>query len=94
MKFTKDELLRLERLARIKIKDEEKAQKQLGDIFSWIEKLNEAYKDADDASIIIDSEHKHLERKEQAPLQDQHELILSNAPKRAHRFFVVPKVKD
>jgi len=94
MQLTKEDVLRLGKLSRVKLENVDQMTDQLHQIFDWIEKLNQAYEQVSDISLVVDTKNKHLERKEENPSEDQHERMLTNAPKRAHRFFVVPKVKD
>lgn len=94
MSVTKEDVLRCGKLARIKINDVEKVSAQLSGIFNWIDKLNEAYKKVTDTTLVENIEFRHLERPDQTPSNDQRNLVLQNAPHRAHDFFVVPKVKE
>lgn len=94
MSITKEEVLRLGKLARIKITDTEKTTLQLSGIFDWIDQLNMAYSKVANTEIIENMEHRHLERPDENPTSDQRNLILQNAPHRMHDFFVVPKVKE
>jgi aspartyl-tRNA(Asn)/glutamyl-tRNA(Gln) amidotransferase subunit C len=83
------------RLARI-AEPEEKLEglaKELSGILSWIEQLNEV--DTDGVEPMASAVHMP------APMRDDvvteggdPEVVLSNAPKRAGNFFVVPKVVE
>jgi aspartyl-tRNA(Asn)/glutamyl-tRNA(Gln) amidotransferase subunit C len=83
------------RLARI-AEPEEKLEglaKELSGILNWIEQLNEV--DTDGVEPMASAVHMP------APMRDDvvteggdPEVVLSNAPKRAGNFFVVPKVVE
>jgi aspartyl-tRNA(Asn)/glutamyl-tRNA(Gln) amidotransferase subunit C len=83
------------RLARIAQPEEtlEKLAGELNGIMSWIEQLNEV--DTDGVEPMASAVHMP------APMRDDvvteggdPEVVLSNAPKRAGNFYVVPKVVE
>jgi len=83
------------RLARIAQPEEtlEQLASELSGIMTWIEQLNEV--DTDGVEPMASAVHMP------APMRDDvvteggdPELVLSNAPKRAGAFFVVPKVVE
>jgi aspartyl-tRNA(Asn)/glutamyl-tRNA(Gln) amidotransferase subunit C len=83
------------RLARIAEPEEklEGLDKELSGILNWIEQLNEV--DTDGVEPMASAVHMP------APMRDDvvteggdPEVVLSNAPKRAGNFFVVPKVVE
>ncbi len=95
MSLDKDTVARIARLARLKVPDEELAPLagELSGIFAWIEQLNEVDTDGVEPMTCV----VHVA----APMRDDvvteggnPEMVLSNAPKRAGNFFVVPKVVE
>ncbi len=83
------------RLARI-AEPEEKLEglaKELSGILSWIEQLNEV--DTDGVEPMASAVHMPAPMREDLVTEGgDPEVVLSNAPKRAGHFFVVPKVVE
>ena len=83
------------RLARI-AEPEEKLEglaKELSGILSWIEQLNEV--DTDGVEPMASAVHMPAPMREDVVTEGgDPEVVLSNAPKRAGNFFVVPKVVE
>jgi len=83
------------RLARIAQPEEtlEKLAGELNGIMSWIEQLNEV--DTDGVEPMASAVHMPAPMREDVVTEGgDPELVLSNAPKRAGAFFVVPKVVE
>jgi aspartyl-tRNA(Asn)/glutamyl-tRNA(Gln) amidotransferase subunit C len=83
------------RLARI-AEPEEKLEglaKELSGILNWIEQLNEV--DTDGVEPMASAVHMPAPMREDVVTEGgDPEVVLSNAPKRAGNFFVVPKVVE
>jgi aspartyl-tRNA(Asn)/glutamyl-tRNA(Gln) amidotransferase subunit C len=83
------------RLARIAQPEEtlEKLAGELNGIMSWIEQLNEV--DTDGVEPMASAVHMPAPMREDVVTEGgDPEVVLSNAPKRAGAFFVVPKVVE
>jgi aspartyl-tRNA(Asn)/glutamyl-tRNA(Gln) amidotransferase subunit C len=83
------------RLARIAEPDDriEQLAKELNGIMSWIEQLNEV--DTDGVEPMTSAVHVPLPMRDDVVTDGgDAERVLSNAPKRAGNFFVVPKVLE
>ena len=96
MTITIDEIKRLTKLASIKVNDAQlsQLQQELTGIFGWISKLEQACEKLEKIDLSDNLENLHIEREDENVLSDKHDLILANAPKKAHNFFVVPKVVE
>lgn len=83
------------RLARIAEPEEklEPLARELSAILSWIEQLGEV--DTDGVEPMTSAVHTPLPMREDVVTEGgDPEVVLSNAPKRAGNFFVVPKVVE
>ncbi len=95
MAVDKDTVLRIARLARIRISEEEGAalSGELSNILDWVEQLNEV--DTDDVppmtSVVA---MRPALRKDAVTDGDRQDEIVKNAPEPAHGFFLVPKVVE
>ena len=81
------------RLAKIAQPEEtlETLAKELSGIMTWIEQLNEV--DTDGVEPMASAVHMPAPMREDVATEGgDPEVVLSNAPKRAGNFFVVPKV--
>ena len=93
MKITKDDVIKVAELARIEFSEEEleKFTEQLGNILSYIGKLNELdTKDVEPTSHVLDLATPLREDKVVEWLTQ--EDALGNAPQEEDGFFVVPQV--
>ena len=93
MKIDKNTTLKIAKLTRLKIKDNEIAEfsEQLSSILDWVEQLNEV--NTDNIEPLSNVSIAEL------PLRDDEEIkknktkdILSNAPEKLENYFIVPKV--
>ena len=83
------------RLARIAEPEERLASlaQELNGIITWIEQLNEV--DTDGVEPMTSAVHAKLPMRDDVVTEGgDPEVVLSNAPKRAGAFFVVPKVVE
>ena len=83
------------RLARIAEPEDrlEPLAKELSGILSWIEQLNEV--DTDGVEPMTSAVHMPAPMRDDVATEGGNpEVVLSNAPKRAGNFFVVPKVVE
>ena len=83
------------RLARIAEPEErlEQLAKELNGIMSWIEQLSEV--DTDGVEPMTSAVHTPLPMRDDVVTEGgDPDMVLSNAPKRAGDFFVVPKVVE
>lgn len=82
------------KLCKIKIDETEleAMDTKLNGIMDWIDKLSEV--SLEDAPNHAVSPYLVLEREDNHPTPDQHTKILSNAPRKNHDYFVVPKVVE
>ena len=95
MKIDKNTTLKIAKLSRIKIKDDEiqELSSQLSSILDWVEQLNEVdTKNIEPLSNVSKAELPL--RKDIEESSDNSEKILSNAPEKLENFFAVPKVVD
>jgi len=86
---------RIATLARIHVDDSELAglAAELNGILGWIEQLNEV--DVEGVEPMTSAEAARLPMREDVVTEGgDPEVVLSNAPKRAGNFFVVPKVVE
>ena len=95
MKIDKNTTLKIAKLSRIKIKDDEiqELSSQLSSILDWVEQLNEVdTKNIEPLSNVSKAELPL--RKDIEESSDNSEKILSNAPDKLENFFAVPKVVE
>ncbi|HKZ71694.1 MAG TPA: Asp-tRNA(Asn)/Glu-tRNA(Gln) amidotransferase subunit GatC [Nitrospirota bacterium] len=93
MKITKKEVEHVAKLARLALKDEEAEQltRQLSDILTYVEKLNELdTKDVEPTSHILPV--RNVLRDDEVRGSIDRGKALVNAPDRTEEFFRVPKV--
>ena len=95
MKIDKKTTLKIAKLTRIKLKDNEikELSEQLSSILDWVEQLNEVNTDNVEPLNNISKSQLPL-RKDQENSKDNSQDILSNAPEKLENYFVVPKVVD
>ena len=95
MALSKETIVRVAKLARLELSDEEMDEMsvQLSDILTWIEQLQEVDVDGlEPMTSVVQMELKV--REDVVTERDQAEAIVSNAPERRETYFVVPKVID
>ena len=95
MKIDKNTTLKIAKLSRIKIKDDEiqELSSQLSSILDWVEQLNEVdTKNIEPLSNVSKAELPL--RKDIEDSSDNSKKILSNAPDKLENFFAVPKVVE
>ena len=93
MKITKKEVEHVAKLARLALKDEEAEQltRQLSDILTYVEKLNELdTKDVEPTSHILPV--RNVLRDDEVRGSIDRGKALVNAPDRTEEFFKVPRV--
>ena len=95
MKINRDQLDKIAHLSRLEYdeKDAEKILKDMNEIVTWVEKLQEV--DTTDVEPLTSMSHEVnvlREGKVEPPLS--HDIALSQAPKRNDHYFRVPKVLD
>ena len=95
MKIDKKTTLKIAKLSRIKIEDEEvdELSAQLSSIVDWVEKLNEVNTDNVEPLSNVSMAKLPL-RKDVEDLNDKSEEVLSNAPDKLENYFAVPKVVE
>lgn len=93
MKIDKQTLDKLAQLSRLEIKqeDEPKMLKDLSNIVTFVEKLNEVNTDGVEPLTTMSQEVNAL-REDEPGGQLTHEEVLKNAPAKDKDFFRVPKV--
>ena len=93
MKINKNTTLKIAKLTRLKIKDNEIAElsAQLSSILDWVEQLNEVNTDNIEPLSNVSKVELPL-RKDEKIDEDNSNEILSNAPEKLENYFVVPKV--
>lgn len=95
MSVDKDTVRKVARLARIAVPEErlEPLAKELNGILAWIEQLNEV--DTDGVEPMTSAVHVPMPMRDDVVTEGgDPEVVLSNSPKRAGNFFVVPKVVE
>ncbi len=95
MSFTKDDVAKVAKLARIAVTEEEKERfsGELGTILEWVEQLSEVETgDALDVASVV--EHTLPMREDVVSDGNYPERVLANAPAKEYDCFVVPKVID
>ena len=95
MQIDKDLILKLERLARLKLSETERQQIQgdLNNILGMVGKLEELDLSNVEPLVYI-SEEVNVLRADEIKNQVRTEAALSNAPDRTEEYFKVPKVID
>ena len=95
MKVDKETLDKIAHLARLEFdaKDSEKMIKDLGNIISFVEKLNEVNTDGVEPLTTMSHEVNALREDEVKPHLD-HDIALKSAPKKDADYFRVPKVLE
>ena len=95
MKIDKNTTLKIAKLSRIKIDESEidELSSQLSSIVDWVEQLNEVNTDNVEPLSNVSMAKLPL-RKDIENLKDNSEEVLSNAPDKLEKYFVVPKVVE
>ncbi|SVD67503.1 uncharacterized protein METZ01_LOCUS420357 [marine metagenome] len=95
MKIDKNTTLKIAKLSRIKIDESEidELSSQLSSIVDWVEQLNEVNTDTVEPLSNVSMAKLPL-RKDIENLKDNSEEVLSNAPDKLEKYFVVPKVVE
>ena len=95
MKIDRETLLKIAHLSRLEISEleEEKLEKEITSIISFVEKLNEVNTDGVEPLTTMSYELNALREDEVNPHLSQ-EDALKNAPKKDHDYFRVPKVLE
>ena len=95
MKIDKNTTLKIAKLSRIKIAESEidELSSQLSSIVDWVEQLNEV--ETDNVKPLSNVSMAKLPlRKDIENTKDNSEEVLSNAPDKLEKYFVVPKVVE
>ena len=95
MKIDKNTTLKIAKLCRIKISEQETEEfsTQLSSILDWVEQLNEV--DTDNVEPLNNVSMSKLPlRKDTEKSKDISKDVLSNAPEKIENYFVVPKVVE
>ena len=95
MQVDKETLDKIAHLARLEFdeKDSEKMIRDLGNIISFVEKLNEVNTDGVEPLTTMSYEVNSLREDEVKPHLD-HDIALQSAPKKDSVYFRVPKVLE
>ena len=95
MKIDKNTTLKIAKLSRIKIDESEvdELSSQLSSIVDWVEQLNEVNTDNIKPLSNVSMAKLPL-RKDIEDTKDNSEEVLSNAPDKLEKYFVVPKVVE
>ena len=95
MKIDKNTTLKIAKLSRIKIKDDEidELSTQLSSIVSWVEQLNEVNTDNIEPLSNVSMTKLPL-RKDIENIKDNSKEVLLNAPDKLENYFAVPKVVE
>tara|TARA_B100002003_G_C14120065_1_gene538694 strand:- start:346 stop:633 length:288 start_codon:yes stop_codon:yes gene_type:complete len=93
MKIDKKTTLKIAKLTRVKIEDDEISElsSQLSSILDWVEQLNEVNTDNIEPLSNVSISELPL-RKDKETNENKSDDILSNAPEKLENYFVVPKV--
>lgn len=93
MKVTKETLEKIAHLSRLEVesKDEEKLLKDLSEILTWVEKLNEVDTDGVEPLTHMSKEINQL-REDSANNGLSRKNALKLSPRNNDKFFIVPKV--
>ena len=95
MKIDKNTILKIAKLTRVKINNNEVAElsNQLSSILDWVEILNEVNTDNIEPLSNVNMSKLYL-RKDEKSKEDKSDEVLSNAPEKLENYFVVPKVVE
>ena len=95
MKIDKNTILKIAKLSRINVKDNEipELSSQLSSILNWVEQLNEVNTENVEPLNNVSMSKLPL-RKDKENNKDKSIDILSNAPEKLENYFVVPKVVE
>tara|TARA_B100001964_G_C13961399_1_gene477846 strand:- start:412 stop:699 length:288 start_codon:yes stop_codon:yes gene_type:complete len=95
MKIDKNTILKIAKLTRVKINNNEIAElsNQLSSILDWVEILNEVNTDNIKPLSNVSKSKLYL-RKDEKNIEDKSNEVLSNAPEKLENYFVVPKVVE
>ena len=95
MKIDKNTILKIAKLTRVKINNNEIAElsNQLSSILDWVEILNEVNTDNVEPLSNVSRSKLYL-RKDEKSKEDKSDEVLSNAPEKLENYFVVPKVVE
>jgi len=87
-------LARLEKLSFLKVSDDkrEEMKEQLSEIVSFVDNLSALDTEGVDAKFSMDDSSTRLREDTISSSKDISEAILTNAPKSADNFFIVPKI--
>lgn len=93
MKISKQEVITIASLARLKLKEEkiEQYQKQFSNILDYMETLNEVNTE-DIKPLYSPAEKTNVFREDEVNKEVSKEDILKNAPQTDGDFFIVPKI--
>ena len=93
MKIDKKTTLKIAKLTRVKIEDDEISElsSQLSSILDWVEQLNEVNTDNIEPLSNVSISELPL-RKDKETNENKSDDVLSNAPEKLENYFVVPKV--
>ena len=93
MKITREEVVHVARLARLKLSEEQEKRfaLQLNKVLEYMERLNELNTEGVEPTFHAVSLQNALREDEVRPSLPR-EISLNNAPERTKGFFVVPKV--
>jgi aspartyl-tRNA(Asn)/glutamyl-tRNA(Gln) amidotransferase subunit C len=95
LKIDKNTTLKIAKLSRIKIKDDEidELSTQLSSIVNWVEQLNEVNTDNVEPLSNVSMTKLPL-RKDIEDIEDNSKEVLLNAPDKLGNYFAVPKVVE
>jgi len=95
LKIDKNTTLKIAKLSRIKIEDDEidELSNQLSSIVNWVEQLNEVNTDNVEPLSNVSMTKLPL-RKDIEDTEDNSKEVLSNAPDKLGNYFAVPKVVE
>ena len=95
MKIDKNTTLKIAKLTRLKIKDNEITELtiQLSSILEWVEQLNEVNTNTIEPLTNVSIAKLPL-RKDEKSKNDKSKDVLLNAPEKIENYFVVPKVVE
>ena len=87
-------LARLEKLSFLKVSDDKREEmiEQLSEIVSFVDNLSDLDTEGVDANFSMDDSSTRLRADTIASSESVSEAILTNAPKSADNFFIVPKI--
>ena len=95
MKIDKNTILKIAKLCRVRVKEEEieELSSQLSSILDWVDQLNELNTDNIEPLSNVSMSKLPL-RKDIEDNKDKSNDVLSNAPEKLENYFVVPKVVE